>query len=250
MQMTQAEFARAVGVHSDTVSRWETADPGLVPARLSEMAMLAEASRRGVALGLLDALTVLSMMSDRADGETDAHCRRVSRLCEVIARRMREDVFSAAVAGQFHDAGKIVLSPSLLHFPGRLQPSERASLQEHAAAAVPLLRLVAGDVVAEAVHCHHEELSGTGYPRGLSGKQIGFLGRLLAVADQLDARTSPRAYRKKHATVAEVIKKMLTKEASMYDAEIVRVAAAVLKDERRRKRTPWAAILHPKAVAA
>ena len=138
MQMTQKQFAHAVGVHVDTVSRWETSAPGLVPARVHEMAMLAEASRRGVALGLMDALTVLSMMSDRADGETDAHCRRVSRLCEVIARRMGEDVFSAAVSGQFHDAGKIVLAPSLLHFPGKLAPEERASLQEHAAAAVPL----------------------------------------------------------------------------------------------------------------
>ncbi|MET0216120.1 MAG: HD domain-containing phosphohydrolase [Vicinamibacterales bacterium] len=45
------------------------------------------------------------------------------------------------------------------------------------------------------VQYHHEKWDGSGYPEGLSGSRIPLLGRLLGVADFLDALTSARAYR-------------------------------------------------------
>ena len=45
------------------------------------------------------------------------------------------------------------------------------------------------------VQYHHERWDGTGYPEGLKGEDIPFLGRLLGVADFYDALTSARSYR-------------------------------------------------------
>jgi HD-GYP domain-containing protein (c-di-GMP phosphodiesterase class II) len=45
------------------------------------------------------------------------------------------------------------------------------------------------------VRHHHERWDGRGYPRGLEGKDIPVLGRLVAVADAFDAMRSARAYR-------------------------------------------------------
>jgi HD-GYP domain-containing protein (c-di-GMP phosphodiesterase class II) len=45
------------------------------------------------------------------------------------------------------------------------------------------------------VKYHHERWDGKGYPEGLKGDAIPLLGRILAVADFLDALTSDRAYR-------------------------------------------------------
>jgi putative two-component system response regulator len=42
---------------------------------------------------------------------------------------------------------------------------------------------------------HHEKWDGSGYPAGLSGRDIPLVGRICAVADVFDALTSTRPYK-------------------------------------------------------
>ncbi|WP_198148026.1 HD-GYP domain-containing protein [Elstera litoralis] len=48
---------------------------------------------------------------------------------------------------------------------------------------------------AEIALGHHEKWNGTGYPRGLKGKDIPLSARIVAVADVFDALTSKRPYK-------------------------------------------------------
>ena len=48
---------------------------------------------------------------------------------------------------------------------------------------------------ATIAHEHHESWDGSGYPRGLKGEEIHLAGRIVAIADVLDALVSPRCYK-------------------------------------------------------
>ncbi|MEA2066711.1 MAG: HD domain-containing phosphohydrolase [Thermotogota bacterium] len=45
------------------------------------------------------------------------------------------------------------------------------------------------------IYEHHERLNGSGYPIGLKGNEISLEGRILAVADVVEAMSSNRPYR-------------------------------------------------------
>ena len=42
---------------------------------------------------------------------------------------------------------------------------------------------------------HHEKWDGSGYPKGLEGRSIPLIGRIVALADVFDALTSRRPYK-------------------------------------------------------
>jgi len=52
------------------------------------------------------------------------------------------------------------------------------------------------DQVLPVVRHHHESWDGSGYPFGLTGEEIPFFARIVAVADAYDAMSSDRPYRK------------------------------------------------------
>ena len=57
--------------------------------------------------------------------------------------------------------------------------------------------LIAGfDEIAGIVRHHHERWNGKGYPQALTGDEIPFGSRIIAVADSIDAMLSNRKYRK------------------------------------------------------
>ena len=66
---------------------------------------------------------------------------------------------------------------------------------EHGVHILSHIRVSGIDAILPGVRSHHEKWDGSGYPDGLAGDKIPWLGRLLAVADVLDALSSDRSYR-------------------------------------------------------
>lgn len=87
---------------------------------------------------------------------------------------------------------------NILQKPGKLTPDERAVMQRHCEIG---WRILSGshsellDLAGIIALSHHERVDGTGYPHGLSGSDIPFEGRIVAVADVFDALTTDRVYR-------------------------------------------------------
>jgi len=81
----------------------------------------------------------------------------------------------------------------------------------------------------EIPYCHHEKWNGTGYPRGLKGKEIPISARVFSIVDVYDAMSNDRIYRK--ALPRDEIFAYLRKETGEhFDPQIVDVFIQVLQE--------------------
>jgi diguanylate cyclase (GGDEF)-like protein/putative nucleotidyltransferase with HDIG domain len=154
----------------------------------------------------LSTITSLARAVEAKDPYTSGHTERVARIALVLARELGFDesqLRAIEVGAIIHDIGKVGIPDEILLKPGPLNPEETREMRRHpelSSYIVADLELPA--VVKQMVRSHHERYDGAGYPDGLAGEEIPLAGRLLSVADALDAMTSDRPYRK--ALPAEV----------------------------------------------
>jgi HD-GYP domain-containing protein (c-di-GMP phosphodiesterase class II) len=85
-------------------------------------------------------------------------------------------------------------------------------------------------LITEIACSHHEKWNGTGYYRQLSGEDIPYGGRILAVSDVFDAITSKRHYRDK-MPIVNVIRIMINDSGSHFDKNIVDVFLSISLDK-------------------
>lgn len=143
----------------------------------------------------------LALAAARGRREALEHGLRVGAIAASIAhtlgapRRWCDELFDAA---RTHDIGNLVVPESILTKPGRLEPQEWAAIRRHpldgarilGAASDPLHALA-----AEVALNHHEKWDGSGYPAGREGSNIPLSGRIVAVADFIDALGARTSYR-------------------------------------------------------
>jgi HD-GYP domain-containing protein (c-di-GMP phosphodiesterase class II) len=88
------------------------------------------------------------------------------------------------------------ISERILAKKGTITQDERHILEQHPVLGEEILgRVKDMKELAEIVGSHHERYDGNGYPYGRKGEEIPLAGRILGVADALDAMLSDRPYR-------------------------------------------------------
>lgn len=99
-------------------------------------------------------------------------------------------------AALLHDVGKLSISNTILDKPTKLTDAELGIVKTHPGLSSEILgHIGAFREIAVMAGEHHEKLDGTGYPAGLSGKDLSLESRLLAVADIYGALSEKRPYR-------------------------------------------------------
>ena len=135
------------------------------------------------------------------------------------------------IGALFHDIGKIGIPDSILLKNDTLTDDEYSEIKNHPTIGAHILSnaTIFSNIIPIVKH-HHERYDGKGYPSRLSGTDIPFLARIVAVADTFDAMTSRRSYRNALGfsyTVHEIERC----KGTQFDPEIANIFLDILKEE-------------------
>ncbi len=164
----------------------------------------------------------------------EQHSHRVSALCKSTGEALglpEYKIEELRTVGLLHDIGKICVAENILEKPGKLSQDEYNEIKRHPEIGYRILsNLHDLSETAEYVLAHHERWDGKGYPRGIKGKDIPFVSRIIAIADAYDAMTSERSYR--NALPEKVVMEELHKNAGIqFDPDIVKVFVEKVLDK-------------------
>jgi diguanylate cyclase (GGDEF)-like protein len=198
----------------DRESLIAAADAALLFAKRSGRDMIADFSQislveldhaalEGLAFRLekadIETLETLAAAIDRRDVFAHEHAHDVAVAAERLAVTLGLDDQQRDVlrmAALVYDIGKVGIPVEVLNRRGSLTPEELEAVRRHPEIGKRLLESTMRlNALLPVVLHHHERWDGTGYPSGLSGEEIPFAARVLAICDAWQAMTTDRPYR-------------------------------------------------------
>ena len=185
---------------------------------------------------------------------TGRHVQHTKHYVKIIATKLRdfgyytdvltdETIHLYETAAFLHDIGKIHIPEGVLNKIGKFTEEDYKVMKTHSVEGKRLLEQLpkVGDgrfnqIAIDMAFTHHEKWDGTGYPRGLKGKEIPLSGRIMAAADVMDALISKRLY-KEQFTINEAIKIFNESTEKQFEPCIVEATKACQEEIEELART-------------
>ncbi|MFW6267113.1 MAG: HD domain-containing phosphohydrolase [Halanaerobium sp.] len=135
------------------------------------------------------------------------------------------------IAALLHDIGEIYLPSEIINKSRRLTAAEFKIIETHPGLSNELLDDVKFDPkIKKIILQHHENIDGSGYPEGLTDREILKEAKILAAADSITAMLSERPYRKAFSK-KEALQILIENKGSKYDPEIVEICYEIFKND-------------------
>jgi hypothetical protein len=151
-------------------------------------------------------------MLDNLDPITKKHSENVGNLAGRICKYLhfnKKFIIHVTICGYLHDIGKLGIPKEILEKPGPLTDEEFEEMKKHTTIGYDIchqdLKLRPYE---EGPLYHHEALNGTGYPQGLTKKDIPLAAQIIRVADEYDAIVVKRHY-ETHVHISETLKELI-----------------------------------------
>jgi len=182
----------------------------------------------------------LGRAAEFKDNETGNHVLRMSHYSRLIAeahglgKEAADIVFNTS---PMHDIGKIGIPDSILLKQGKLDADEWKIMRQHPLMGAEIIGKHDNELLETAriiSLSHHEKWDGSGYPHGLKGEDIPLEGRIVALADVLDALLSKRPY-KLPFSVEHSLELMTAESGRHFDPVLIRALNKALPEILRIK---------------
>lgn len=160
--------------------------------------------------------------------ETGFHLKRVAQLSSILAKKLLLNETHADLivqASPLHDLGKIGIPDHILHKPGKLDSEEWELMKRHVNIGYDMMKTSQKKVfkIASLIALeHHERWDGNGYPNNKKEDEISIEGRIVAIADVMDALASKRCY-KKPWIIDDVFQYMEENAGTQFDPDMIRL---------------------------
>jgi len=173
----------------------------IIQDRADWLARQVEVATQQVVSREKETLLRLAKAGEYRDEETGCHVVRMAKYSRQIAEALglsEMECDEIEYAAPMHDIGKIGIHDDVLLKPGKFEPQEWLTMQQHTTIGHAILSnsqsryIQTGSIIALS---HHEKFDGTGYPHGIVGIDIPLVARIVAVADVYDALVSNRPYK-------------------------------------------------------
>ena len=147
-----------------------------------------------------EVMEALARTIDAKDKYTNGHSLRVAMYSMMLAKELgmsKQQRLDIYYMGLLHDIGKIGIPNSIINKTTKLTDEEYEIIKKHPIYGYDILSQIQSmPDLSIGARYHHERVDGKGYPDGLSGYDIPYMARIIAVADSYDTMTSNRSYRK------------------------------------------------------
>lgn len=182
---------------------------------------------------LNDFVKLQEFISEYVEIDGHTHVFRIAKYSSIMLKELgKPDEYAGYVglAAALHDIGKLFVPAEILSKPGKLTPEEFELIKPHCSHGHNLMSPLNSNFFHTAgtiALYHHENWNGSGYPHGISGKQIPFNARVISIIDVFDSLVHTRVY-KKAWTIKEAMKFINDQSGKKFDPEIVEVFDRVI----------------------
>ena len=193
-------------------------------------------------------MTALARLVESKENVSGSHYKNILYNSRILAEGMQlspkvEDevtddfIDTIESSAGLHDIGKLMIPDQILLKNAPLDEEERRVMCTHAELGAKTLNDIyegveKNDFIEMAIDIawyHHECWDGSGYPKGLKGKEIPLSARIVKVVDVFDAMISERHY-KKPIPLDQTLAYMQEKSGTIFDPDIIRVFMRIYRN--------------------
>ena len=208
---------------------------------LSEQAAIAirnaQLFREQADLTLNSIRCIALLLEHRSDGIHRAEAS-ILKLISIIGPKLKmneTEITMLQYATMLHDAGQISIPEKLLLKKGGLTGTEYDIVKMHPLKGANILsKFKPLKPIVPIIKYHHENYDGSGYPKGLKGKDIPLAARVLAVVGAFEAMVTRKPYRKA-LSFSAAVRELQRTSGVQFDPQVVDVFCAALQRKDVKK---------------